>query len=200
MIMASQMRLGVISDLEDVDKTQQNNRKYSPLDKHPHDSSSSGLDYDSDSNRVFKSLSKLKPQRRHHLSTSPTLSMKVCAVKDLTPICPTEAVSPDTLREIVSDTKSISVIAAKRRSDLAKETNSRVAGLALASGLKSSVSMDSLDSTLADESTEVKRNPPRHGSKSQSKQDLKTSEGRMELSERNQHKKQSRSFEASERV
>ncbi|XP_016104680.1 kinesin-like protein KIF19 [Sinocyclocheilus grahami] len=190
MIMASQMRLDVISDLEDVDKTQQNNRKFSPLDKHPHDSSSSGLDYDSDSNRVFKSLSKFKPQRRHHLSSSPTLSMKVCAVKDSTPISPTEA---------VSDTKSISVIAAKHRSHLAKETNSRVAGLALASGLKSSVSMDSLDSTLADESTEVKRNPPRHGGRSQSKQDLKTSEGRMELSERHQHKKRSIFSEASKR-
>ncbi len=129
-----------------------------------------------------------------------TVFEQVCAVKDSTPICPTEAVSPDTLREIVSDTKSISVIAAKRRSHLAMETNSRVAGLALAAGLKSSVSMDSLVSTLADESTEVKRNPPRHGGRSQSKQDLKTSEGRMKLSERHQRKKRSRSFEASKRV
>ncbi len=46
LIMASQMRLDVISDLEEVAKTQQNNRKFSPLDKHPRDSSSSGLDYD----------------------------------------------------------------------------------------------------------------------------------------------------------
>ncbi|XP_073698569.1 kinesin-like protein KIF19 [Garra rufa] len=195
MIMTSQMRLDVISDLEEVDKTQPNNRKFSPLDKHPRDSSSSGLDYDSDSNRVFKSLSKLQPHRRHHLSSSPSLSIKVCAVKT-----PAEVVSPDTLREIVSDTKSISVIAAKRRSHLAKETNSRVAGLALAAGLKSSVSMDSLVSTLADESPEVKRNPPRrHGGRSQSKQDLKTSERRMELPERHQRKKRSRSFEASKR-
>ncbi|XP_050982988.1 kinesin-like protein KIF19 [Labeo rohita] len=200
MIMTSQMRLDVISDLEEVDKTQQNNRKFSPLDKHPRDSSSSGLDYDSDNNRVFKSLSKLKPHRRHHLSASPTLSRKVCAVKGSTPVCPAEAVSPDTLREIVTDTKSISVIAAKRRSHLAKETNSRVASLALAAGLKSSASMDSLVSTLADESPEVKRNPPRrHGGRSQSKQDLKTSESRMELPQRHQRKKRSRSFEASKR-
>ncbi|XP_043089647.1 kinesin-like protein KIF19 [Puntigrus tetrazona] len=195
MIMAGQVRLDVISDLEETDKTQQN-KKFSPLDKHPRDSSSSGLDYDSDNNKVFKSPSKLKPQRRHHLSSSRTISMKVCAVKDSTPVCPSEAVSPDTLREIVSDTKSISVIAAKRRSHLVKETNSRAAGPALAAGLKSSVSMDSLVSTLADESTEVKRNPPRHGGRSQSKQDLKTSEGRME---RQQRKKRSRSFEASKR-
>ncbi|XP_058633667.1 kinesin-like protein KIF19 isoform X3 [Onychostoma macrolepis] len=134
-----------------------------------------------------------------NLHTFTTNPRAVCAVKDSTPICPTEAVSPDTLREIVSDTKSISVIAAKRRSHLAKETNSRVASLALAAGLKSSVSMDSLVSTLADESSEVKRNPPRHGGRSQSKQDLKTSEGRMELSERHQRKKRSRSFEASKR-
>ncbi|XP_042584715.1 kinesin-like protein KIF19 [Cyprinus carpio] len=197
MIMASQMRLDVISDLEGVDKTQQNNKKFSPLDKHPCDSSSSGLDYDSDINRVFKPMSKPQPQRRHHLSSSPTLSIKVCAVKDSTPVCPTEAVSPDTLREIVSDTKSISVIAAKRRSHLAKETTSRVAGLA--TGLKSSVSMDSLVSALADESAEVKRNPPRHGGRSQSKQDLKTTESRRELPERHQHKKRSRSFEASKK-
>uniref|UniRef100_A0A8C1MLX0 Kinesin-like protein KIF19 n=1 Tax=Cyprinus carpio TaxID=7962 RepID=A0A8C1MLX0_CYPCA len=199
MIMASQMRLDVISDLEGVDKTQQNNKKFSLLDKHPCDSSSSGLDYDSDSNRVFKPMSKPQPQRRHHLSSSPTLSIKVCAVKDSTPVCPTEAVSPDTLREIVSDTKSISVIAAKRRSHLVKETTSRVAGLALATGLKSSVSMDSLVSALADDSAEVKRNPPRHGGRSQSKQDLKTTESRRELPERHQHKKRSRSFEASKK-
>lgn len=128
-----------------------------------------------------------------------TVFEQVCAVKDSTPVCPAEAVSPDTLREIVSDTKSISVIAAKRRSHLAKETNSRFSALALA-GLKSSVSMDSLVSTLADESTKVKRNPPRHGGRSQSKQDLKTSEGKLELSERHQRKKRSRSFEASKRV
>ncbi|XP_052438989.1 kinesin-like protein KIF19 [Carassius gibelio] len=193
MIMASQMRLDVIS------AEQQNNRKFSPLDKHPCDSSSSGLDYDSDSNRVFKPMSKPQPQRQHHLSSSPALSIKVCAVKGSTPICPTEAVSPDTLREIVSDTKSISVIAAKRRSHLAKATNSRVAGLALTTGLKYSVSMDSLVSTLAEESSEVKRNTPRHGGRSQSKQDLKTTEARRELPERNQHKKRSRSFEASKR-
>lgn len=125
---------------------------------------------------------------------------QVCAVKDSTPVCPTEAVSPDTLREIVSDTKSISVIAAKRRSHLVKETTSRVAGLALATGLKSSVSMDSLVSALADDSAEVKRNPPRHGGRSQSKQDLKTTESRRELPERHQHKKRSRSFEASKKV
>ncbi len=127
-----------------------------------------------------------------------TVFEQVCADKDSTLICPPEAVSPDTLREIVTDTKSISVVAAKRRSHLAKETNSRVAGLA--TGLKSSVSMDSLVSALAEESTEVKRNPKRHGGRSQSKQNLKTWEGRMELSERHQCKKRSRSFEASKRV
>lgn len=198
MIMARKLRLDVISDLEEVEKKQQNSRKFSPLDKHTHDSASSGLDYDSDSNRVFKSLSKIKPRR--HLSSSPTLMVKACAVKNSTPVCLTEAVSPDTLREIVSDTKSISVIAAKRRSHLkAKVSSSRVAGVDLATGLKSSVSMDSLVSTLADESTEVKRNPPRHRGSSQLKQDSKRTEGRKELPEKQQHKKRSRSFEASKR-
>ncbi|XP_077061302.1 kinesin-like protein KIF19 [Siphateles boraxobius] len=133
----------------------------------------------------------------HTFATSPRAA---CAVKNSTPVCPTEAVSPDTLREIVSDTKSISVIASKRRSHLGvKEFNSRVAGVNLATGLKSSVSMDSLVYTLADESAEVKRNPPRHRGSSQSKQDSKRTEGRMELPEKQQRKKQSRSFEASKR-
>ncbi|XDV14684.1 hypothetical protein PO909_014897 [Leuciscus waleckii] len=133
----------------------------------------------------------------HHFVTNPRAA---CAVKNSTHVCPTEAVSPDTLREIVSDTKSISVIAAKRRSNLrVKESNSRVAGVNLATGLKSSVSMDSLVSTLADESAEVKRNPPRHRGSSQSKQDSKRTEGRMELPEKQQRKKRSRSFEASKK-
>lgn len=126
---------------------------------------------------------------------------QACAVKNSTPVCPTEAVSPDTLREIVSDTKSISVIAAKRRSHLqAKKSNPRVASVALAAGLKSSMSMDSLVSTVADESVEVKRNPPRYRGRSQSKQDTKRTEGRMELPEKQQCKKRSRSIEASKRV
>ncbi|XP_009304780.1 kinesin-like protein KIF19 [Danio rerio] len=196
---ARQLRLDVISNLEEADKAEQSNVKFSPLDKHPRDSSSSGLDYDSDTNRVFKSLSKIKPRRQHHSSSSQTLMRKVCAVKDSTPICPTESVSPDTLREIVSDTKSISVIAAKRRSRLQAKSNSRMAGMGLAAGLKSSVSMDSLVSTLPDESAEVRRSHQRHGGSSQSKQDPKRTEGRTELPEKQQHKKRSRSFEASKR-
>lgn len=42
---ARQLRLDVISNLE-ADKAEQSNVKFSPLDKHPRDSSSSGLDYD----------------------------------------------------------------------------------------------------------------------------------------------------------
>lgn len=33
--------------------------------------------YDSDSNRVFKSSSKIKPQRQHRLSSGPSLAVKV---------------------------------------------------------------------------------------------------------------------------
>ncbi|XP_067259891.1 kinesin-like protein KIF19 [Chanodichthys erythropterus] len=200
MIMARQLRLDAISDLEELEKTQQNSRKFSPLDKHARDSASSGLEYDSDSNRAFKSLSKIQPHRRHHLPSSPTLVMKACAIKNSTPICPTEAVSPDTLREIVSDTKSISVIAAKRRSHLqAKQSNSRVASVALAAGHKSSMSMDSLVSTLADDSVEVRRNPTRYRGSSHLKQDPKRTDGRMELPEKQQRKKRSRSIEPTKR-
>lgn len=46
MIMARQLRLDAISDLEELEKTQQNSRKFSPLDKHARDSASSGLEYD----------------------------------------------------------------------------------------------------------------------------------------------------------
>ncbi|XP_067298144.1 kinesin-like protein KIF19 [Pseudorasbora parva] len=200
MIMARKLRLDVISDLEEMEKTQPNSMKFSPLDKHVHDSASSGLDYDSDSNsnRVFKSLSKI--QTRRHLSSSPTLVVKACAVKNATPACLAEAVSPDTLKEIVSDTKSISVIAAKRRSHLqAKKSSSRVAGVDLAAGLKSSLSMESLVSTLVDESAEVKRNIPRHRGSFQSKQDSKRTVGGIVLPEKQQRKKRSRSFEASKR-
>ncbi|XP_051558803.1 kinesin-like protein KIF19 isoform X2 [Myxocyprinus asiaticus] len=203
MIMARQLRLDdVISDLnfcQEV-KIQQQNTKFSPLDKHPPDSSSSGLDYDSDSNRVFKSSFKIQPWRQHHLTSSTPAAMKECAVEESAPICLAEPVSPDTLREIVSDTKSILVIAAKRRSHLrVKETSSRLASVTLATGLKSSLSMDSLVSTLADETSEVKRSPPRYGRSSQSKQDPKRKEGRVESPDRLQRKKRSRSFEASKR-
>ncbi|TRY81504.1 hypothetical protein DNTS_009913, partial [Danionella cerebrum] len=186
---SQQLRLNVISSLEE-EKTE----KIRAEDKKRQDSSSSGVDYESDSNRLFKSSSKITPRRRTHLS--PRSNLKV---KDSTPACLPASLSPDTLREIVSDTKSISVIAAKRRSQLQAKSNSRLAGSSLAAGLRSSVSMDSIISTLQDESTEDKRNQIRPGGREQAKQDPRRTEGATEVPEKLKHKKRSRSFEASKK-
>lgn len=127
--------------------------------------------------------------------------VQACGYQESAPVCPAEVVSPDTLRVIVSDTKSISVIAAKRRFHLkAQESNFRIAGGALAAGLKSSISMDSLLSTFTDKSTEVKGTSTRHKGSSRSKQDQIRTEGKMGSHERLHCKKRSRSFETNKRV
>ncbi|XP_056595539.1 kinesin-like protein KIF19 [Triplophysa dalaica] len=202
MIITRQITQDVVSDSEvcKAERTRRKNRKFNCLHEHPPDSSSSGLDYDSDSNRVFKSSSKIQPQRQHRLSSGRSLAVKACGYRESAPVCPAEVVSPDTMREIASDTKSISFIAAKRRFHIqAKESNFRIAGGALAAGLKSSISIDSLISTLTDKSTEVKRASTRHKGGFRSKQDQKRTQGRMGSCERLQCKKRSRSFETIKR-
>ncbi|XP_073722255.1 kinesin-like protein KIF19 [Misgurnus anguillicaudatus] len=194
---ARQMTHNVITDSDacQVEKTRRKSRKFSRLHKHAPDSSSSGLDYDSDSNRVFKSSSKIQPQSRHHLSSGSSLAVKVYHSQESPPICPAEVMSPNTLKEIISDTKSISVIAAKRRIHLqVKKSNSRTVGGALAAGIRSSMSMDSLLSISADESSEVKGNSARHEGY-RTKQDPKRTEGRIGSRET----KRSRSFDANKK-
>ncbi|XP_065110437.1 kinesin-like protein KIF19 [Paramisgurnus dabryanus] len=201
MATARQMTHNVITDSDacQVEKTRRKSRKFNRLHKHAPDSSSSGLDYDSDSNRVFESSSKIQTHSRHHLSSGPSHAVKVYRSEESAPVCLAEVMSPNTLREIISDTKTISVIAAKRRFHLqVKESNFRTAGGGLAAGIKSSLSMDSLFSISADESSEVKGNSARHGG-CRSKQDPKRTEGRMGSRERLRCTKRSRSFDANKR-
>ncbi|XP_076136275.1 kinesin-like protein KIF19 [Alosa pseudoharengus] len=81
-------------------------------------SSSSGPDNDSsDSNRVFRSTTKPRGPRRRPVSSSPPPVTQPTGGKVVS------AVSADTLREIASDTKSISVIAARRRSRIKASSN-----------------------------------------------------------------------------
>ncbi|XP_031417739.1 kinesin-like protein KIF19 isoform X2 [Clupea harengus] len=80
-------------------------------------SSSSGPDNDSDSNKVFKSPGKPRAPRRRPVSSSPPPVTQPTEGKVVS------AVSADTLREMASDTKSISVIAAKRKSRIKASSN-----------------------------------------------------------------------------
>ncbi|XP_028830655.1 kinesin-like protein KIF19 isoform X3 [Denticeps clupeoides] len=73
--------------------------------------SSFGPDNDSDSNRACKSTIKHRQQTRRPLSISPQSGMQPMGSK----AAAAAAMSADTLKEIASDTKSISVIAAQRR-------------------------------------------------------------------------------------
>ncbi|KAL2086630.1 hypothetical protein ACEWY4_017689 [Coilia grayii] len=82
-----------------------------------HIASFSGPNNDSDSNRMLKSSTKARASRHRSVSSSPppvtqSTGSKLAAV-----------VSADTLREIASDTKSISVIAAQRRSRIQANNN-----------------------------------------------------------------------------
>ncbi|XP_035253353.1 kinesin-like protein KIF19 isoform X1 [Anguilla anguilla] len=70
--------------------------------------------HNSEGSKVFKSTSKSRQMKHSHISSSPPPLTQLPSGKDSSR--QSEQVSPETMKEIVSDTKSISVIAAKRRS------------------------------------------------------------------------------------
>ncbi|KAJ8364034.1 hypothetical protein SKAU_G00128650 [Synaphobranchus kaupii] len=166
-------------------------------------------DHESESNKVFKSTSKSHQMKHGHNSSSPPPLNQRPNGKDSAR--QSEQVSPETMKEIVLDTKSISVIAAKRRSHIqAMEPASRLSMAkerslmsvqSLEEGEEASesqrpVSIDNLDLSTPDE-LEARKAPPRApgSSQSTSKKDLPKASRRNNSIERRARKKRSKSFE-----
>ncbi|KAG9349817.1 hypothetical protein JZ751_026170 [Albula glossodonta] len=180
-------------------------------------------DHESENNKVFKSTAKSQLMKRNHISSSPPPSTQLSSVKDSNR--QSEQVSPETMKEIVLDTKSISVIAAKRRSRMqametggglsrAKERSlisvqsleegeeptdraaSEPQGPPASSAMKPAVSMDNLALSTA-EQPEAQRTAPRApgSSHSTSKKEPLRAGRRNNSIERRARKKRSKSFE-----
>ncbi|KAJ8391886.1 hypothetical protein AAFF_G00085020 [Aldrovandia affinis] len=165
-------------------------------------------DNESESNKVFKSTSKSHQMKHSHISSNQPPLTQLSSMKDSN--C---QVSPETMKEIVSDTKSISVIAAKRRSrmqamesangrsvmsvqslDEGEESVGRAASepQGAPAVAKPAVSMDSLVLSTP-EDPETRKAPG--SSYSSSKKDPQKADRRNNSIERRTRKKRSKSFE-----
>ncbi|KPP69519.1 kinesin-like protein KIF19-like, partial [Scleropages formosus] len=221
---AKQMKLGdLIPDKDKDDLTPrtvvQENRK-SMSSRNKNKLPSLVPDHESESNKVFKSTTKSHQLKRGHIFSSPTSLNQLKGINR-----PPEGISPETMKAIASDTKSISVVAARRRSRIhnvesgsslfrAKERSlvsvqsleeaeesdraaSEPHGTPGIVTVQPAISMDSL-AIRTPEGLEVKRLPLRvpGSSQSSSKKELQRADRGMASIERRARKKRSKSFEA----
>ncbi|XP_018594880.2 kinesin-like protein KIF19 [Scleropages formosus] len=224
---AKQMKLGdLIPDKDKDDLTPrtvvQENRK-SMSSRNKNKLPSLVPDHESESNKVFKSTTKSHQLKRGHIFSSPTSLNQLIQLKGINR--PPEGISPETMKAIASDTKSISVVAARRRSRIhnvesgsslfrAKERSlvsvqsleeaeesdraaSEPHGTPGIVTVQPAISMDSL-AIRTPEGLEVKRLPLRvpGSSQSSSKKELQRADRGMASIERRARKKRSKSFEA----
>ncbi|KAL4624418.1 kinesin-like protein KIF19 isoform X1 [Arapaima gigas] len=224
---AKRMNLGEL--VPDKDKNDlsprtvvQENRKSIPS-RNKYTLPSLGPDHESETNKVFKSTTKSHQLKRGQIFSSPTTLNQLIQLKDVSR--QPEGVSPETMKAIASDTKSIAVVAAKRRSRVnntesssslsrAKERSpmlvqsleeaeesdcaaSEPHGTPTLGTVQPAISMDSL-AVCTPEGLEVKRLPPQvpGSSHSGSKKELRIADRGMASVERRARKKRSKSFEA----
>ncbi|XP_036388276.1 kinesin-like protein KIF19 [Megalops cyprinoides] len=147
---------------------------------------------ESDSNKIFKSTLKSHQMKRSHIpSTPPPLTQ---LTKDSNRQA--EQVSPETMKEIVLDTKSISLIAAKRRSRMQAMESAKPQCTPAAASVKTAASVDNLVLCVPDEAEPKRATPKAPGSlHSNSKKDPHRAIWRNDSIERRARKKRSKSFE-----